>query len=324
MEISLFGTEVDEMLAKPEVTARVQTTRTPRTPRAKTPKAKVHTISSLNWDIQKEYDKNIRTTHNDNRNWESREFDLDIMKDDLRDYVFLCDNDGTRYRERIWDKIKEFGVVKWFEAKGFPINDNSVWCNRYTGSETTLAEEIIGYNNAFRNEDTLEEQGYLLWENYCPKEIFDKCELTETREIKELKAKRSELREPQQANLNKWKEFIVNLCKEKGQEIEKIWFDTSVPYENEICVRLDGHRCWSQCVSFRFQNNKLKAYDSHFGGGTSMFYGQEDEDDEKKIREVMERVFNKECSDSSWEDNHDEREVKKREIEIDEDGWINK
>ena len=52
MEISLFGTEVDEMLAKPEITARVQTTK-PRTPRAKTTRAKEVTISSLNWDIRK-------------------------------------------------------------------------------------------------------------------------------------------------------------------------------------------------------------------------------------------------------------------------------
>ena len=87
------------------------------------------------------------------------------------------------------------------------------------------------------------------------------------------------------------------------------------------CTRmLDGHRCWSQCVEFRFQNNKLKAFDSHFGGGTSMLHGEINE--EEKVREVMERVFNKECSNSSWEDNHDEREVKKRVIKIDSDGWL--
>jgi len=316
MEISLFGTEVDEMLAKPEVTARVQTTK-PRTPRAKTTRAKEVTISSLNWDIRKEYDKNIRTTHKDIK---GEAFDMDIMRDDLRNFVFCEDSEGNRYRERIIDKIKEVGVVKWFEAKGFPTNDESVWFNRYTGTETTLKDQV-GHDNP-RHDNTLEEQGYYLWENYCPKELFDKCPLTETDEIKEMKAKRSELREPQQANLNKWKEFIVNLCKEKGQEIEKIWFDVSTPYDNEVEVRLKGHRCWNSCVSFRFQNNKLKAFDSHFGGGTSMLHGEIDE--EEKVREVMERVFNKECSNSSWEDKYDERkeDEKHRKIEVDIDGWL--
>ena len=322
MEISLFGTEVDEMLAKPEVTARVQTTK-PRTPRKKTTRAKEVTISTLNWDIQKEYDKNIRTTHTDiKRNPSEKDnFDMDIMRDDLRNYVFYENELGHRYREKIMDKIKEFGVVNWFKAKGFPTNEESVWCNRYTGTETTLGEQVRGYTNHLRNDDTLEEQGYYLWENWCPKDIFDKCELTETREIKEMKAKRTELREPQQANLNKWKEFIVKLVEQNGEEIDKIWFDTSVPYDNEIEVRLKGHKCWNSCVSFRFQNNKLKAFDSHFGGGTSMLHGEFDE--EEKVREVMERVFNKECSNSSWEDKYDERkeDEKHRKIEVDNDGW---
>jgi len=313
MELDLFGTEVEEVVKVQEVTASVTTTKPRAKPRTRT-KAKEVTISSLNWDIRKEYDKNIRTTHLDNRNFESREFDLDIMKEDLRDYVFLCDNDGNRYRERIMDKIKEFGVVNWFKAKGFPTDESSLWYNRYTGAETTLADQVGGLNP--RNDNTLEEQGYYLWENWCPKDIFDKCELTETKEIKELKAKRTELREPQQANLIKWREFIVNLCKEKEQAIEKIWFDVSTPYDNEVEVRLKGHRCWNSCVSFRFQNNKLKAYDSHFGGGTSMLHG--DIDEEKTIREVMERVFNKECSDSGWNKEDDGH----REIIIDDDGWI--
>jgi len=318
MEISLMGSEVEQMLKVQEVTASVTTTKPRAKPRTRT-KAKEVTISSLNWDIRKEYDKNIRTTHIDIK---GEAFDMDIMRDDLRNYIFCEDSDRKRYRERIWDKIKEFGVVKWFEAKGFPTNAESVWCNRYTGTETTLGEQVEGCNNAVRNENTLEEQGYYLWENYCPKELFDKCPLTETDEIKEMKAKRSELREPQQANLNKWKEFIVNLCKERGEEIEKIWFDVSTPYDNEVEIRLKGHKCWNSCVSFRFQNNKLKAFDSHFGGGTSMLHGEFDE--EEKVREVMERVFNKECSNSSWEDKYDERkeDEKHRKIEVDNDGWL--
>ena len=293
----------------------------PKAKRKTRTKAKEVTISSLNWDIKKEYAKNIRTTHLDNRKFESREFDCDIMKEDLRDYIFLCDDDGNRYRERIWDKIKEFGVVKWFEAKGFPTDESSLWYNRYTGSETTLKDQVGGDNP--RKDNTLEEQGYLLWENYCPKEIFDKCELTETKEIKEMKEKRTELRLPQQEHLNRCKDLLIKLCKEKGETIDKIWFDVSAPYDSCVDIRLDGHRCWSSCVNFRFQKGVLKAYDSHFGGGTSWVTTTADNYcEETEIRNIMERVFNKECSDSGWEDSKDDEERGKRVIEIDNDGWL--
>jgi hypothetical protein len=127
--------------------------------------------------------------------------------------------------------------------------------------------------------------------------------------------------------LSHWKGFIVDLCKEKGQEIDKIWFDESVPYDCAIDIRLVGHRCWSSCCSFRFQEGKLKAFDSHFGGGTSFVwfcstdYLQNPDCERDKVKEVMEKVFNKECSDSSWENNED-REEKHREINIDEKGWL--
>lgn len=288
-----------------------------RTPRKKATKSEP-TISSLNWDIQQEYDKNIRTTHLDNREFESREFDIDIMKEDLRDYVFLCDNDGTRYRERIWDKIKEFGVVKWFEAKGFPTNESSLWYNRYTGSETTIADQVGGDNP--RQDNTLEEQGYFLWENYCPKDIFDKCELTETSEIKEMKKQRDELRSPQEPCLIKCKELLEKLCEDKGEKIDKIWFDTSVPMDNSVSIRLADHRCWNACVEFRFKGGKLEAYDSHFGGGTSFIHNDQKVNEEETIRTIMERVFNKECSQSGWEDSDEDRGH--REIKIDDKGWL--
>ena len=148
------------------------------------------------------------------------------------------------------------------------------------------------------------------------------------KQIAYLKAKHGstyDLKVIDERPLIKWRDFIVNLCKERGQEIEKIWFDTSVPYDNEIEVRLAGHRCWNSCVGFRFQEGKLKAYDSHFGGGTSMIHDTTaDNYEETEIRKVMERVFNKDCSNSMWEDGHDKREVKKRVIEIDCNGWIKK
>lgn len=117
--------------------------------------------------------------------------------------------------------------------------------------------------------------------------------------------------------LAKWKEFILNLCKNheyKEEDIE-IWFDESAPYDVAINLRLKSHRCYWNCVSFRFEKNKLQAYDSHFGNGTS--FVDKSEDESKIITEVMERVFNKECSDSSWNNDSIPKPHK-----IDDKGWI--
>lgn len=139
------------------------------------------------------------------------------------------------------------------------------------------------------------------------------------------------LREPFNPLLNNWKNFIVNLCKERGQEIDKIWFDTSAPYDVDISVRLAGHRCWSTCVSFRFDKGSLRAFDSDFGGGTT-FLGNfgcgtitTDEEIEKNIREIMENVFNKKCEEDYvrfWNKEDYSKPIENRVIEIDEQGWI--
>lgn len=135
-----------------------------------------------------------------------------------------------------------------------------------------------------------------------------------------------EKREPFNPMLNKWKDFIVNLCKERGQEIDKIWFDTSAPYDCEVAVRMKGHNCWSSCVDFRFQDGKLKAYDSSFGGGTSFVwfnhldYQNNPNLEQDKVKEVMEQVFSKKCCSEFDDATHDNKEHRK--IEIDEQGWI--
>lgn len=134
------------------------------------------------------------------------------------------------------------------------------------------------------------------------------------------------LQEPFNHLLNKWKDFIVNLCKTKGQEIDKIWFDVSAPLDCEIAVRLAGHRCWSACVEFRFQEGQLRAFDSHFGGGTSFIDGfksyMDDDKTANKITEIMERVFNKECSNNEWESKGDrEGDKAHRHIIISPNGW---
>lgn len=132
------------------------------------------------------------------------------------------------------------------------------------------------------------------------------------------------LRKPLDDLLKPWKEFLVNLCKERGHEIDVVWLDTSAPYDCAINIRLKNHRCWSSCVTFRFnKDGRLQAYDSHFGGGTTFvnaFGGTTDV--EKTIREVMEKVFNSECSNSSWENRGDRTGDEHRIIKLDEEGWI--
>jgi len=120
--------------------------------------------------------------------------------------------------------------------------------------------------------------------------------------------------EKYQQLLEKWKKFIEDYCKEKKQEPELIWFDSSVPYDCEISVRMKNHRCYNSCIDFRFEKQKLVAFDSHFGGGTSFVNGC---DEEKEIKTNLDKVFNKKCSDDSFccDDG------KQREIKLDENGW---
>ena len=96
-----------------------------------------------------------------------------IMREDLREWVFKEDEEGTRYRERIVETIEKFGVEKWFKSMAFPTKENSVWKNRYTGSLTTLKEEIHHFDNEF----SLEDRGYYLWENWLPEKIWKDTDL---------------------------------------------------------------------------------------------------------------------------------------------------
>ena len=91
-----------------------------------------------------------------------KKFVLGTPLDILRDKVFEEDEEG-RYRERIIEQIKKIGVKKWFELRGLPIDEDSVWKNRYSADEIKLKEEI---------NKNIEEQGYYLWENWLPKNIW--------------------------------------------------------------------------------------------------------------------------------------------------------
>ncbi len=85
-----------------------------------------------------------------------------ILRDNLREWIFIEDDKGNRYRERIWDMIEKIGVENWFKLKKYPLNPESIWKNRYTGSITTLKEES---------------DLFLLWENYLPIKIWKERDL---------------------------------------------------------------------------------------------------------------------------------------------------
>ena len=131
--------------------------------------------------------------------------------------------------------------------------------------------------------------------------------------------------------LNKWKDFIVNYCKEKKQEIEKIWFNTSAPMDCEIEVRLANHRCWNSCICFRFEKGDLRACDGGFLGGTHFINGfgsfehKADDETGKVITELLDRCFIKECEKdymSFWKKDDYSKPIEHREIEVDENGWL--
>jgi hypothetical protein len=124
-----------------------------------------------------------------------------------KDWIFKEDENGDRYRERIMDVImKEIGVEGWFRLKGYPINPESVWKNRYTGSLITLNEDIHRFDNEFRTSN-LESKGYFLWENNLPIEIWNEDlnkkagqqnlfeEVEKSKEIKEKEQKLNQIEE---------------------------------------------------------------------------------------------------------------------------------
>jgi len=125
--------------------------------------------------------------------------------------------------------------------------------------------------------------------------------------------------------LDEWKAKIQKICDDKGEEVE-MWYDTSAPYDCEINVRLKSHRCSHNCVNFRFAHGILEAYDSHFGGGTTFCKKPHMSriDEIEVVEKVMEQVFNKECSNSSWEEDSDGKSYPKRNHNVNEFGWLKK
>lgn len=145
--------------------------------------------------------------------------------------------------------------------------------------------------------------------------------------------------------LNEYKAYIERLCKEKLEEAKEeakkrsdsvwvdfnsqnyepeIWFDSSTPYDCEIALRMKGHKCYYECINFRFEKGILKAWDNGFqspmGSGTNMLhtdYGshQSHGDRINIIRELMERVLKNECCINC-------NETKPRLHEVDEHGWL--
>jgi len=99
-----------------------------------------------------------------------KEFVLKTDLTRLRDILFEEDSNGDRYREKVMDAIWAMGAVKWFEARGLPTDDNSVWKNRYTGSETTAGSYLYEHywGGDFRKKANFDREGYFLWENWLP------------------------------------------------------------------------------------------------------------------------------------------------------------
>ena len=99
----------------------------------------------------------------------NEEYVLKTDLTELRDILFKEDEEG-RYRERVMDAIRAIGTTKWFKARGLPTEEDSVWKNRYCGTETTLKKEIEGWGGNFKH--SIEREGYFLWENYLPIDIW--------------------------------------------------------------------------------------------------------------------------------------------------------
>ncbi len=107
----------------------------------------------------------------------------DIFREDedLQKFIWKEDEVG-RYRERVIEGIKKYGVKNWFEKMGLPTNDDSIWINRHNGlTKSTLGIEV----NKWGISKGLEEQGYYLWENWKPlfkqdKVRVVKCKIVES------------------------------------------------------------------------------------------------------------------------------------------------
>jgi hypothetical protein len=118
----------------------------------------------------------------------------------------------------------------------------------------------------------------------------------------------AELKHQEDEFLHKWIAYIKEITDQAGAEFDW-WFDTSAPYDCEIELVVRGHRCWGPCVSFRFSDKKLTAFDSNFGGGTSFLEPWERDTPGEIVRATMAKVLAKECENSKFNYNESLEEV---------------
>lgn len=238
----------------------------------------------------------------------------------------------------VWISKEEYNKIEELKAKANPVEKEKKKRTPRTTTRTPKEksvqdykweikkkkDEILEAQKKIKEYETQDETG---WDSFelCVKGketnigLLSNHILYYTREIEEIKKHMFARREAYQPMLEKWRAFILNYIKEKGKEVDMIWFDTSAPYDCEVDVRMKGHHCWYSCVSFRFDKGKLEAYNGGGGGGTSWSKCQNDFEAETSIKSILDDVCNNKCCDD--EARYTPWDGKQREIKIDEKGW---
>lgn len=128
-------------------------------------------------------------------------------------------------------------------------------------------------------------------------------------------------REKAEREKHLWK-WVDYLKKNLGVDFD-FWFDLSKPCDEEINVRIKGHKC-IECFSLRFENGKLDCYDSDFDGGTSSCFCQTEEQEKNIVNYVMKHVRERRCENACWDSRYisDKDFDARYKVLVREDKWI--
>ena len=115
----------------------------------------------------------------------TKEWVLNTDLDEIWNLRFKENSKEQRYRELIFNEIDKIGVVEWFKARELPIESDSIYKNRYTGTIRTLAEYMGEHRSRSLKEGLMaieqerEVVEIYLWENWLPVEIWNDKEMFE-------------------------------------------------------------------------------------------------------------------------------------------------